>query len=279
MLEALIRMRANVVGVCTLADAPFNTDHVDLTEMAKGAGIAVCYTPDINSAESIDWIQKRSPDVVFCFGWSRLIKQPLLSLAPFGVIGYHPAALPANRGRHPLIWALALGLEQTASTFFFMDEGADSGDIFSQKELTIEETDDTASLYERMAKVAIAQLKEFMPALENDRYTRTPQIGTQTNYWRKRRRTDGLIDWRMSARSIYNLVRALCHPYPGAHFMHKGKEIKVWATEIVPDARKNLEPGKVLAVAEGGVIVKAGADAVHLLSIDPMPILTVGDYL
>jgi methionyl-tRNA formyltransferase len=279
MLEALIQMRANVVGVCTLADAPFNADHIDLTAMASRAGIAVCYTPDINSAESIEWIQKRSPDVVFCFGWSRLIKQPLFNLAPLGVIGYHPAALPANRGRHPLIWALALGLEQTASTFFFMDEGADSGDILSQKQLTIRETDDAGSLYERITEVAMAQLKEFVPALKNGRYTRASQVGALTNYWRKRSRIDGQIDWRMPARSIHNLVRALCHPYPGAHFMHKGQEIKIWRTEIVSEKRNNLEPGKVLAVAKSDIVIKAGTDAVRLLNIDPTPVLTLGDYL
>ena len=42
------------------------------------------------------------------------------------------------------IWALVLGLNKTASTFFFMDEGVDSGDILSQKPLNISENDDAA---------------------------------------------------------------------------------------------------------------------------------------
>ena len=50
-----------------------------------------------------------------------------------GILGYHPSLLPFNRGRHPIIWALALGLKETGSTFFFMDENADTGDIVSQK--------------------------------------------------------------------------------------------------------------------------------------------------
>jgi len=65
---------------------------------------------------------------------SSLLKKELLSLPPNGVLGYHPAKLPQNRGRHPLIWSLVLGLEESASTFYFMDEGADSGDILSQKD-------------------------------------------------------------------------------------------------------------------------------------------------
>ena len=279
MLETLVDMDANIVGVCTLAESRFNADHVDLTEMANVSSIAVRYMPDINADESIEWIRMLAPDILFCFGWSRLIRQPLLNLAPLGVIGYHPAALPANRGRHPLIWALALGLEQTGSTFFFRDEGVDSGDILSQRMLIIQSADDAASLYERICTLAVEQLRELIPALKSGQYTRIPQAGVTTNYWRKRSQLDGLIDWRMSARAIHNLVRALSHPYPGAHFMSCGQEIKVWRTEVTTEPHLNFEPGKVLAVNDAFVTVKAGINAIQLLTINSTITLRVGDYL
>ena len=279
MLETLIALEAEVVGVCTLAGAPFSADHVDLTEIANTAGIPVRYTPDINAQDSIEWIGALSPDALLCFGWSRLIKEPLLHLAPLGVIGYHPAALPANRGRHPLIWALVLGLRETASTFFFMDEGADSGDILSQRPIDIYEADDACALYNRSTDTASAQLREFLPALANGRYSRVPQDHTRANYWRKRNRLDGQIDWRMSACSIYNLIRALSCPYPGAHFMRGEQEIKVWRSEVVVEPRANLEPGKVLSVEDGGIIIKAGNDAVRLIHVEPEIILNVGECI
>ena len=131
-LKELIDMQVHLVGVCTLDQSTFNSDHVNLRPIADKKNIPVRYTPDINSESNLCWIQDLKPDVIFCFGWSRLIQKDLLDLPNLGVIGFHPAALPANRGRHPIIWALVLGLQETASTFFFMDEGADSGDIISQ---------------------------------------------------------------------------------------------------------------------------------------------------
>ena len=116
-LRELISMGADIAGVCTLTNSNFNADHEDLAPIAQDVDIPVSLATDINSEESVDWIRRKSPDVIFCFGWSRLIREPLLSLPPLGVIGFHPACLPANRGRHPIIWALVLGLEQTASTF------------------------------------------------------------------------------------------------------------------------------------------------------------------
>lgn len=278
-LRELIDMRANVVGVCTLSEPSGNADHVDLTPIAISAGISVRSTPDINSGEVLDWIRRKAPDVIFCFGWSRLLKTPLLNLSRLGVVGFHPAALPANRGRHPIIWALVLGLPQTASTFFFMDDGADSGDILSQVLVEIEPKDDAASLYERITKVALNQIREFVPRITCGNFQKIPQNHCVANVWRKRGVLDGRIDWRMAAESIYNLVRGLSRPYVGAHFEYKGQLIKVWRLEIAPDMPLNIEPGKICLSDRRGVLVKAGIGAVRLCEFSPEIQLCEGDYL
>ena len=232
-LKKLIEIGAKPVGVCTLEKSHFNTDHVDLTQLCNRNIIPVRYTPDINLIKSIDWIRSHNPDVIFCFGWSRLLKPQLLKIAPLGVVGYHPAALPSNRGRHPLIWALVLGLSEMASTFFFMDEGVDSGDILSQQQVSITEKDDAGILYQKVTQTALNQLEQFVPAFASNNYQRIPQDHSKANTWRKRDRNDGKIDWRMTAKSIHNLVRGLTKPYVGAHFELNDKQIKVWKTKVI----------------------------------------------
>jgi methionyl-tRNA formyltransferase len=278
-LQELIAMHVNIVGVCTVAQSAVNSDHVNLSSIAEESKIPVKLTSNINSVETLAWIRKFNPDVIFCFGWSQIIKKPLLSLPPMGIVGYHPAALPSNRGRHPLIWALVLGLTETASTFFFMDEGADSGDILDQRPVAIRKTDDAKSLYKRITQVAISQIHEFVPRLTKKTYDRYPQDHQKANFWRKRGISDGIIDWRMAAESIHNLVRGLTHPYVGAHFVHRDNIVKVWRTEVVNNVSSNLEPGKVLAVDGDGVIIKAGVGAIRLCEITPEIDLHVGTYL
>lgn len=278
-LERLIAIEANVVGVCTLETSSFNADHVDLSDMCESHGLPWRYAPDINSPESVTWIAERKPDVVFCFGWSKLLRQQILRLAPLGVVGFHPAALPANRGRHPLIWALALGLTEIASTFFFMDDGADSGDILSQSHIPVDAEDDAGSLYVKVAAHALRQIDAFVPQLASGSYPRRPQGHAGVNIWRKRRRADGQIDWRMSASSIHNLVRALAKPYVGAHFQHRDREVKVWKSEIVVDVAPNAEPGKVIALTERGPTVKCGEQGIRLLQTDPAFVPSLGEYL
>jgi len=278
-LERLLAMNAEIVGVCTLQESEFNADHEDLSAVSETHGIPWLYAEDINSAGTLSWIQDKSPDVIFCFGWSRLLKQDLLRLAPLGVVGFHPAALPANRGRHPIVWALVLGLEKTASTFFFMDAGADSGDILSQRDIIISDDDDASTMYDKVSQTALDQIGEFLPQLAAGKFQRQVQDARLANTWRKRRIADGNIDWRMSAQSIHNLVRGLAKPYVGAHLIVDGQKIKVWKTTVVRDVPRNIEPGKVMAQTSAGPVVKCGEGAICLLVTEPTFEPIVSSYL
>jgi len=278
-LEYLIKLGAEVVGICTVKESQFNTDHVDLTSFGVAHEIPSFYAEDINSTEALAWIKLRAPDVIFCFGWSRLLKQELLELAPMGVVGFHPAALPANRGRHPIVWALVLGLDKTASTFFFMDAGVDSGDIISQREIQIFDQDDAHTLYDKVVEAALVQIEDFLPKLAEGRIQRIKQNPRHANTWRKRGRADGRIDWRMSAQSIHDLVRGLTKPYVGAHFLLDGKEIKVWKTALYSQIEKNIEPGKVIFRSVNGPVIKCLNGAICLIETEPSFELNVGDYL
>ncbi len=278
-LEKLITLKADIVGVCTLKKSSFNADHVDLTQLCMKHNIPVRYATDINSDENISWIKTLIPDVIFCFGWNRLIKTDLLNLAPMGVLGYHPTALPANRGRHPLIWALILGLNETASTFFFMDDGADSGDIISQYPIKISENDNAGTLYKRITETALEQIDDFLPTLQSGDCKRIKQDHRKSNTWRKRNKNDGKIDWRMSAITIHNLVRGLTKPYFGAHIEYKDKIIKVWETRVIRDDKKNIEPGKVILVDDNGIVVKTGKNSIHLIKIGSVLDVEPGSYL
>lgn len=278
-LQKLVDIDVELVGVCTKEKSSFNSDFADLTPICKENKIPFNFVEDINSKESINWIKDLNPDIIFCFGWSSLIKNELLSLAPMGVVGYHPAKLPQNRGRHPIIWALALGLKRSASTFFFMDEKADSGDIISQKEFEILDSDDAKTLYDKIIQLSLIQIEEFVPQLKDNTYTRIKQNRALSNIWRKRNKADGKIDFRMSSKAIYNLVRALTKPYVGAHIEYKENDISIWKVKIIENNDTNIESGKVIESNEEKLIVKTYDAAIEILEHEFKEVPKVGEYL
>jgi len=273
-LKEIVKQGGNAVEVMTVKKehAKFNSDYVDLGETAAALGIPVHYTDKVRSPESVELIRSIAPDVIFVFGFSQLISKEILDIPRLGCVGTHPALLPKNRGRHPLIWALVEGLPQSGLTFFYLDEGADSGDILWQKAFPITLDDDASTLYEKIRVLASEGIAEFLPKLMNNTAPRTAQDASKATYWLKRTAKDGEIHWDQPSMTIYNLVRALTHPYPGSHTFLNGEKIIVWKA-VPPMAQSangqgcqgNELPGTVVEGSESRLRVRTGDGYVTIL--------------
>jgi methionyl-tRNA formyltransferase len=268
-----------MAGVITRRASRFHSDFTDIASIAESRQIPVLFAEDNDAAQQDEWLRARKPDLLFVVGWSQLLPEAMLKIPPRGAIGFHPAALPENRGRHPIIWALALGLSGTASSFFLMGAGVDDGPVVSQYPVAISPNDTAETLYRKILALIPRQIEEIVISLENSNLMPKPQDKALATYWRKRSVEDGRIDWRMSAAGIYNLVRALSSPYPGAHFTYRGQPVKVWHCAIEPAAPANAEPGKVLAVTGGEIVVKTGEQAVRLIRHEIPSLPLEGEYL
>lgn len=282
-LDALIQAQVQIIGVITKKKSDFNSDFIDLAPACVARQIPYTYFDGHDWEQAISFAQKFRPDLIFCLGWSYLLPQGLLSIPTMGAVGFHPAKLPQNRGRHPLIWALALGLTQTASTFFMLETDADAGDIISQREIEISPQDTASALYEKIMAYAVPQLLQIVEEFKTGKIRRTCQKGKPSNVWRKRSFRDGIIDFRMSARSIYNLVRALSEPYPGACFYRQEQIHTVWEAFPVDDTGEdfqNIEPGKVLRVYnQTSFDIKTGDNSILRVSRCTPIELREGEYL
>lgn len=282
-LELLINNDFKICGVITKRSSKFNSDFKDLTPLCLNHDIPYFFDENPNVLTKEDFIAKHSPDIIYCFGWSYILPLSILNAAKHGVIGFHPALLPNNRGRHPIIWALFLGLDKTGSTFFEMDEGADTGDIISQREIEISSQDDAARLYEKIKEIALEQILEFSKIYEKEggipnKIIQNKNIG---NSWRKRGKVDGRIDFRMTSSVIYNLVRALTHPYVGAHLETDNGDIKIWEVFISEvEYPNNFEPGKILDIIDDNkIVVKSYDGAVVLVKHEFNELPKINEYL
>jgi methionyl-tRNA formyltransferase len=283
MLEQVLTLEdVEVVGVVTRRSSTFNADFCSLEPIAEARDVPVFVDVGNQQEQMARWIRERSPDVVYCFGWPYLLGAGVLEASAFGVVGYHPTELPLNRGRHPIIWALALGLGRTASSFFRMDEGADSGDLLSQEIVEIGPDDDASSLYRRLTEVAARQLGPMTAAIADGSIRPTPQDHGRANHWRKRSRDDGRIDWRMASTTVHDLVRALTRPYPGAHVELDGEAYPVWRSAVVDGEHgdvRNLEPGRILRTDGRTLDVRCGIGVLRLLEHDLPAAVTERTYL
>lgn len=212
-------------------------------------------------------INSANCDIGVCIGWNWLIPSDVLAAPKFGFIGYHPTLLPTNRGRHPVIWTIQLGLQKTGSTLFRLTDGIDDGPILSQTEFALDKRETATSLYMRLMSVVPKQLSEV---ITSEKYRpefpglRTPY---SPSYWRGRSRNEGVIDWRISSIQIDAIVRALTWPYSGAEVWEPRLKrfSKVKYTEPVSSGQqlRMCTPGQILE-SDGSELLVACGDSTAL---------------
>lgn len=273
-LQEVLQCGGNVVAVLTpdREHASLNSDFADLEAVARLYDVPTFYVHKINDPDTVNLIRTLHPDVIFVFGFSQLISKEILQIPQLGCIGTHPALLPKNRGRHPLIWALVEGLNESGLTFFYIDEGADSGDILWQRSFPITLEDDSGTLYQKIKYLASEAIAEFLPQLAQNNLPRIQQDHSKATYWRKRTEADGEIDWSSGTLQVYNLIRALTRPYVGAHTFLGEHKLIIWRTKLAMEAILPSDvqalPGKVVAGINNHLFVRAGDGWLELLEWD-----------
>jgi methionyl-tRNA formyltransferase len=172
-------------------------------------------------------------DVLLMGGWQRLFPEAVLKTLAVGGIGIHGSSefLPVGRGRSPVNWSLIEGKRRFIQQLFLMQTGADDGDVISYDAFDINEWDDCHTLHEKSAIVSKRLMLEILTRLrEGGTLPATPQRG-EPSYYPKRTPEDGAIDWSRTVFDIYNLVRALTHPFPGAFSYLRGEKAFIWRAQ------------------------------------------------
>ena len=214
-------------------DARENVWFGSVGRLAQSLGIPTYFPEDVNRPEWVQKIRDLKPDLLFSFYYRRMISDAILSIPLQGGLNLHGSYLPKYRGRCPVNWAIIHGETETGMTLHYMVKKPDAGDIVLQKKIPITLEDTAATLYDKFIPVTDQILREAVPLLISGNAPRVPQDPAQATYFGGRKPADGKIDWTKSAREIYNLVRAVTHPYPGATAQYKNQTVWIWQSRFL----------------------------------------------
>ena len=210
--------------------------YIDFHSLAEKYNSEILYVDDINSIENIKIISQVKPDLIIVCGWQRLICKEILKIPTLGVIGFHSSLLPKYRGRAPVNWAIIMGERMTGITMFYLEEEADVGDIIAQKSFPILFNDDCNTIYEKAAMHGSEMILKYLPDIAKGTAPRIHNESKNYPLYPKRAPEDGLIDFNRSSLDVYNFVRALTKPYPGAYYYNNnGDKVTVWKISIIFD--------------------------------------------
>ncbi|GFO58228.1 formyltransferase [Geomonas silvestris] len=243
-LEELLRQDADVAMVFTHDDSPSEEIwFASVRELAERHGIPVM-TSDINLKENIELLKELAPDLLLSFYYRNMIREEVLETPRLGALNLHGSYLPKYRGRVPVNWAVINGESETGATLHYMVAKPDAGDIVDQEKVAIDFTDTAFDVFNKVTEAAVKVLaRSYQPLIEG-RARRIPMDLAAGSYFGGRKPADGRIDWQKSAVEIYNLIRGVTHPYPGAFTCLNGKKVLIWSAR---PTEGQGEPGRIVS--------------------------------
>jgi methionyl-tRNA formyltransferase len=265
-LRVLLDQGVNVPLVLTHEDSAGETIWYDsVARVCEDRGIEYITPDDANAPDVVARITSLAPEFLFSFYYRKMLGAALLAVPTRGALNMHGSLLPAYRGRVPVNWAVLHGEPRTGASLHYMEVKPDAGDLVAQTSVPILADDTAHDVFQKVCVAAELTLARALPQLCAGTATRVPLDLRSGSYFSGRKPEDGRIDWTRSAREVYNLIRAVAPPYPGA-FTEVGQH-----QVILRSARP------LAAAANGEASRPAVAGSAHLTATADGPAFVCGD--
>ena len=280
-LSLLLERGDNVVALLTHEDNPgekiwFKTP----ATAARARGIPV-HTPEkLNQPEWLERLALLAPDLILSVYYRNLISERILGLARLGAFNLHGSLLPKYRGRAPINWAVLHGEPRLGMTLHRMVKKADAGAVVDQEGVAISPRDTAEQAFRKVLPCARIVLARQIDALLAGTARERPQDESQATYFGGRKPEDGRVNWTQTSGQIFNLIRAVTDPYPGAFSDVGPARLMVWWAEPASPAARG-RPGEILSLTP--LVVGTADGALELTRTEwrgaPAPDLHIGQLL
>ncbi len=222
-------------------------------------------------------------DIGISMGWQRLVPKYVLDRFKVGVFGFHGNAgyLPFGRGRSPLNWSIILGDTRFNLNLFRYDEHADSPNVFATEMFQINACDDIRTAQYKNMIVSKRLIRKLLGAYEKGEVTVRTESRDYDSWYSKRTAADGLVDFKGRTRDIYNLIRGVAAPFPGAFAYINGKRITIWDAQPFDEMIdfSGYAPGEVIDIFDGRPVVRCVDGSILINRYDYDGTVHTGDVI
>lgn len=264
-LVAVLDAGHDVALILTQPDRPagrgMRATQSPVKRLGLARGIEVYQPESLKPSAPAERIAATAPELLVVAAYGQILPHRVLELAPFGAINIHASLLPRWRGAAPIQRAIMAGDTETGITIMQMDRGLDTGSILEQQSVPIEADDDAGTLHDKLAVLGAQMIVRTLDALARGQLAAAmPQPEAGVSNAHKLDKPDRQLDWTRPAHALACLVRAL-RPAPGARTLFAGEPVTIWEAQAVDG---HAEPGRVIGLGEGGIIVACGHGALAI---------------
>jgi methionyl-tRNA formyltransferase len=269
-LEAIIKAGHEVVAVVTQPDKPKGRSgqmqFPPVKECALKYNIPVFQPAKIKTPEAVEELRGYNADIFVVAAFGQILSKEILDMPRLGCVNIHASLLPKYRGAAPINWCIIDGEEKTGVTIMQMNEGLDTGDILTVKEVPIDKKETAETLFDKLSVAGAELIVDTLPKLANGEVTPIQQDDSKSSYAKLMHKSLGKVDWTKSAVSIERLVRGL-NSWPSAFTSFNGKTVKLWSCDVVSDTDNKGEAGTIVNVTKDYFDVACGEGVLRVLEL------------
>lgn len=262
-LEWLLTSDHELVSVITQPDRPAGRGRTmkesAVSQWAREREITCIKSESVHQTAST--IQ--NSDVLLTIGYGVLLPESILTLPTFGCLNLHFSLLPRWRGAAPVQRAIEAGDAISGVTVFQLDQGMDTGPIFSMKRFALDSDITSDELFIELGLLGVEAVQEALVAIENG-VRPTPQNGIGATRAKKISKDECEIDWKLEAKIISQKIRAFTS-HPGAWTTFRGAVVKVDSVDI----SKEVFPPGSLHIVNHQLLVGTGSSALSIGYLTP----------
>jgi methionyl-tRNA formyltransferase len=267
-LRALTQV-AEVSAVVCQPDRPsgrgLKVSSSPVKQAALELGLSVHQPTKVRTGELAAWLREQRADVALVMAYGRILPGDVLSAPRRGAMNLHASLLPLYRGAAPINWVIVRGEPQSGISLMQMDEGLDTGPVYSRHALDLTETETAGSLGERMATLAAHVVRADLVAAVDGKLAAEPQDEALASHAPLIERQHLQVDWSKSAVDISRLVRGMA-PKPGAFTLLGGKVLRIHeARPLQGPMPAGAMPGTVSILGKRALIA-TGSGNLELIS-------------
>jgi methionyl-tRNA formyltransferase len=236
-----------------------------VADVAAQAGVELLETTTLKSPEIAQRIEDVHADLGVVVAYGGLVPPNVLAMPTHGWVNLHFSDLPRWRGAAPVQWAIRAGDATTASCVFNLEEGLDTGDVYSRVEVPIRH-ESAGELLASMAEAGAPQVLSVVDALADGSATAIAQSSEGVTHARRLEHVDGYVSFTHDAAHEDRIIRSVT-PNPGAYTLLPGG-VRMKLDKATPVDRDDLEPGQ-LEVTKKQVTVGCARGALVLGKVAP----------
>jgi methionyl-tRNA formyltransferase len=264
-LEAIVRAGHSVRLVLTQPDRPagrgLRLKPSAVAASAQALGLEIAKPSTLRSAEALELVRLREPDVIVVAAYGLILPQALLDIPSHGCINIHASLLPRWRGAAPVQRAILAGDTTTGISIMQMEAGLDTGPVLLREEIEIGR-DSAGTLTQRLAILGARAITDALARLGS--LVPQAQDAARATYAAKVEKAEARIDWAASSTEVDRRIRAF-NPFPGAEANIEGQALKIWEAE--PLETPIGTPGSLLICDAQRVVVGCGVGSLQVKTV------------